>query len=485
VRPGSSLFLYLRFLKFILLVFGFLWPAYYLFQSLSPDFWHLLVASSTIYTVVQTLFWSSLALAIIAVLAVPLALWLHQNKNSRFRRLVSMIRLFFQITWVLPGFVFAFVTLFALKICGVVDLYSMKSVLVAWVLAGTPFVATGLLVVLDDLDPREVEGMQSLGAHGFQMSRFYFLPKIRASLASVLFHQAWLLLTSFSVVVLLNGGPPHETLEVAIYTSVRMDHVDYNAAVALVVWQMVILAAIRAFLTRRKTELKTGTEWRSFQSSKQVVPIRLFFNAALFFTGPVLLMFGHGDLLGALLTSFFLSTMVALSSIALALALYYSKSKWLAELSAWTSPMVLALAWWKAYAFTFPAFLICIAIQTVLFTPWVSRILFPLFDRTRTPELHAMQSLGAPPLKAWLGVEWPRLKKDFKVVAAWIFGLSMCEVSSVILFSRGDFEPLSVWVQNEFSRFHLDEAARGTLLLVFYSVLMIMWAKDEKSARRV
>ena len=212
--------------RFLFLAFGFLIPIYYLLESLNRHFWPQLVSSSTIYTVVQTLIWSGLALFLIAVFAVPLALWLHQNRHSRYHRVVAAIQLFCQITWVLPGFVFAFLTLFVLKILGVVELYSLTSVLLAWVLAGTPFVATGLLVVLNDLDPREVEAMQTLGAEGIQLSRFYFLPKIRPALASVLFHQAWLLLTSFSIVALLNGGPPHETLEVAIYNSVRMDHVD-------------------------------------------------------------------------------------------------------------------------------------------------------------------------------------------------------------------------------------------------------------------
>jgi thiamine transport system permease protein len=481
VRPGNSLPRYLTVFKYFVFIFAFLFPLYALFRSLTPEFWPALISAYTVYVVGQTLFYSVAALTIITWLAIPLALLIHA-KNTGFTR---FLRLFFQITWVLPGFVFAFVTLVILKILPVTELYSLHSVLLAWVLAGTPFVVTGLLVVLDDLDVREREAMQSLGAHGFRLQQFYYFPKIANALSSVLFHQAWLLLTSFSVVVLLNGGPPHETLEVAIYTSVRMDHVDYNHATAFVFWQMLILAALRFFLARKKTDFKISAEWRSYQNSKKIVPVNLFFHAALFITVPLLLMLGHGDLFLALLTSFLLSTVVAFGTIVMALALYLGKSKWLAELSAWTSPMVLALAWWKIYGFRLPSLLLCIGIQIVLFTPWVSRVLYPLLDRTRVSELQAMQSLGASPLQAWRVVEWPRLQKDFKVLAAWIFGLSMCEVSSVILFSHGDFEPLSVWVQNEFSRFHLDEALRGTLLLVFYSVFMIMWAKNEKSLRRV
>ncbi|MBC7396029.1 MAG: hypothetical protein H7333_01180, partial [Bdellovibrionales bacterium] len=60
------------------------------------------------------------------------------------------------------------------------------------------------------------------------------------------------------------------------------------------------------------------------------------------------------------------------------------------------------------------------------------------------------------------------------------FSLSLTEVTTVLLFSRNDFEPLSVWVQNSFLRFRLDEAIFGTGVLVMISYFAVR--REERAA---
>ena len=106
-----------------------------------------------------------------------------------------------------------------------------------------------------------------------------------------------------------------------------------------------------------------------------------------------------------------------------------------------------------------------VIIQSVLFSPWFARTVFPLLDRKRTGQLEAARLLGAPPVSAWIRVEWPRVRGPVLSVAGWVAALSVMEVSSVMWFSRGDFDTLSSWVQNLFLRFRIDEAGVGFAIL--------------------
>jgi ABC-type Fe3+ transport system permease subunit len=92
--------------------------------------------------------------------------------------------------------------------------------------------------------------------------------------------------------------------------------------------------------------------------------------------------------------------------------------------------------------------------------------------------------LGANPFQAWRRVEWPRIREQAYWMMALVFGLSLSEVSTVILFSRGDFEPLSVWIQNQMSRFQFNSALEGTLLLIGVSILALRAGFGSRSFRK-
>ncbi len=478
-----------------LVFFIFLYPFLTLMNKLSSSFWSELFSSSTLYIVKQTLWMTGVSLLLVTVVALPLAVWLSRHRTPFSKYIQSG----FQVMWILPNFVFAFLVVGVLKLFGVVELYSLRTVLVAWFLVALPFVTIGFTLALDDLDPREQEAMETLGATPRQRFWFYDFPKLKRAFASTLFHQLWFFLTSFSLVVLLGGGPPHETIEVSIYTSLKMDEVNNERAFAFVVWQILILCLVRLALNWNESKaLPVGQEWRAAPSPKEKRWMgKLLLALLLLLVSTFFLVQDDGDLLSSLVTSLALSLLVSVFSIFFSIFLYRLRARLLAELAAWTSPLILSWLWWRAYAignFTIPSLLLCVAVQTVLFAPWVSRMIFPLLDRTRYSELQAAQSLGASPFRAWRLVEWPRLRADFRFIFAWIFGLSLAEVSSVILFSKGDFEPLAVWVQNQFSRYHLGDALKGTILMIIYSLFVLIFlgksegvkhGKNESSLRRI
>ncbi|MBC7397052.1 MAG: hypothetical protein H7333_06380 [Bdellovibrionales bacterium] len=427
------------------------------------------LSAETLYTLKLTLVYSSLAL----LLSWAGALACVKLKS---RRLFSL----FEIFWVLPGFAYALITLFTLKMLHVQIRYSMNSVLIAWVIAGVPYLSLSFRQAWLDLDLRERDALVTLGAGPAQVWYYFdFLRTLPTQLSSLL-QQYWLYLTSFSLVMILSGGPPNETLEVGIYTSVRLNQVNFTHACALGLWQMLILILLRFFLRKQGVPISDRREKQSHRVAfkKQFFLLLAGVTLAIFFAK-----WKGLDLDGFWLglgTSLLLAATVSGFTLIFSLALYYSGLRWCAELGAWISPMLLTLFVWKIFGFTLPPLLCCFLLQSLLFAPWVARSFFPLLDRSRTFELEAARTLGASPFRAWREIEWNRVKISAQWMAGFIFSLSLTEVTTVLLFSRNDFEPLSVWVQNYFLRFRLDEAIFGTGVLVMISYFAV--SREERAA---
>ena len=471
-----------RLLALVFLGFGILFPFAALFSHTDSTFLTWMFDSSTLAMVKLTLSYSLLALLLGTLISLPLAVFIFNSKNH----FTKVLQLFFEVLWVIPSFIFVFLTLSLLKVFKVEELYSLHSVLLAWVLISIPFLTVSFITGLHDLDRRERDAIRSLGANSVQTFFHFDLPKIKPAIESALLHQFWLYLTNFTIVLLLSGGPPNETLEVGIFTSVRMDRVDLNRACALAVWQLIFVTVIRFLLIsgkqRKKEMTSIGVEW--FQSGTFGILRKCVLGFLLMFFAFELLQ-SSSELSSALFLGVLLSGIVSIMTLLYALGLFAIRFSALAEVGAWLSPMVLSLAWWKAYRFTFSPLFLCILIQVLLLSPWVARMLYPKLRRSRVQELNAVATLGASPFQAWIKVEWPRVRGDVFWMLGLIFALSLAEVSMVILFSNSDFEPLAVWIQNQFSRFQLNDAFQGTLVLILISALcMVGLTQDRRESTK-
>jgi thiamine transport system permease protein len=379
---------------------------------------------------------------------------------------------------VLPGMFYAWVVLVLLRHAAPDLRFSMFAVACAWVLAGIPYLTVTFSEGIGDLDPGNREAMMSLGASGWRLWWHHNFIQTLPVQASGLLQQLWHILTSFSIVMILGGGPPHETLEVAVYTSMRLDRVDPGLAAALAFWQAVILLAVRWAIGRLKSGPVSGFMPRHAGERYGKSSARRWGAAALILAIPALLATRAepGAWIAPLWSSLMLAVLSATGALVLSMGAYFSGWRWVAELGAWVSPMVLSWVCWSVSMRWGLASLAVLAfIQAVLFAPWFARTVFPLLDRRRRVELEAARSLGATPVNAWIRVEWPRVRGPVLSVAGWVAALSVMEVSSVMWFSKGDFDTLSSRVQNLFSRFQIDEAGAGfaILCLLAYAVLWL------------
>ena len=445
---------------------GVLYPFFTLFHAGFST--SLLFAPEVLHTVERTAVTALSALAMAFLISFPLA-----------RRIRGAAEALLQFLWVMPSFLYALLVIVLFRqfrqFDPLFELYSMRTVWVAWVLVAIPFLSVSLARAWRDLDPREDEMMRVLGANRWQRWIRYEIPKMAPTIRSALLHQMWLYLTSFTLVVILGGGPPNETLEVGVYSSVRLDQWNVALALAFSIWQGILLVGLRLALSRsHSSEMTVGLEWvKQGSRGSRGLDWRRWTFAALVL-GVIGLVWTTAGLSAALFSGVALSLAVALASLCFSALVFALKQPFLAELGAWLSPMVFALAWWKAYAFSASPWLLCIGIQVVLFSPWVARTFFPLLARARVAELQAVRTLGARPFRAWLHVEWPRIRESAFGLFALIFGLSLSEVSAVILFSRGSFEPLPVWIQNQLSRFQFGSAFAGTLALLCISGVVFL-----------
>ncbi len=366
---------------------------------------------------------------------------------------------------VLPGMFYAWVVLVLLRRFAPDFRFSMVAVALAWVLAGIPYLAVTFSEGIGDLDPRKREAMMSLGASRLRLWWHHDFLQTLPVQASALLQQLWYILTSFSIVMILGGGPPHETLEVAVYTSMRLDRVDPGLAAALAFWQALILISLRFAIRRLRSAPVTGFTPRHAGErtgrSPVVVWISMFAMVLLLATRQE-----PQEWIRPLFTSVSLAVLSATGALLLALAAYFSGWRGLAEIGAWISPMILSwICWSVSMRWNLGSLPVLVLIQSVLFSPWFARSVFPILDRKRTGEIEAARLLGAPAASAWIHVEWPRVRGPVLSVAGWVAALSVMEVSSVMWFSRGDFDTLSSWVQNLFLRFRIDEAGVGFAIL--------------------
>ena len=111
-----------------------------------------------------------------------------------------------------------------------VPIFGLGGVVAAHVILDGAFAARILLGRLDAIPRHRLKTGQSLGLSAARRFAVIDWPAIRGTLpglAAIIFLLAF---TSFPIVLLLGGGPANQTLEVAIYSAVRLDF-DLGAAV--------------------------------------------------------------------------------------------------------------------------------------------------------------------------------------------------------------------------------------------------------------
>ena len=478
--------------------------------SRQPDIVHLVVMTS-----IQA------GLSTIFALVVGTALAWSLNRLRFFGR--GLVVGLFATAIVTPGLVLAFgllavwgragwVNQVATTLTGQpleVPVFGLVGILMAHTILDGAFAARILLARLDTIADRRLKTGQSLGLGPWQRFRLIDWPAMMPSLpglAAVIFLLAF---TSFPIVLLLGGGPANQTLEVAIYSAVRLDF-DLRSGVTLALVQIgicgviVVLAAAAAPVSARVAPSRPSA-WRDASWARTLQWLVL--GAALVgFALPLLAILTDGiaglvqdfastrtPLLrrSAFWNSFSTSLLIGGTSagltltLAILISLARAATPGQVERVAISAPAYAYLAV-PAVVLSFGLFLIVrnagiapaqmapvvvVLANALLSLPFALATLAPPMDAIIRTKGRLIRALDLGGLRQFIDIEWPLLRREAGVVVALSFCFSLGDLGVIALFGTQDFATLPLLMYRALGTYRTNDAAVIAAVLLLLTLV--------------
>jgi thiamine transport system permease protein len=385
-----------------------------------------------------------------------------------------------------------------------VPVFGLGGVVAAHLILDGAFAARILLARLDAIPELRLKTGQSLGLSAWRRFAVIDWQALRGSLpglAAIIFLLAF---TSFPIVLLLGGGPAVQTLELAIYSAVRLDF-DLALAVRLALVQIGICAAIilvSAALTPVPSSLdRPATPRWGDGPAARALQWTVLALALAGFAAPLLAVLANG--LAGLATvlgraNFWTATATSLgvaalsAALALALALVVAAGR-----AATPSRPLRTLLGAPAYAYlavpavalALGAFLfvrnlgilpdaaapaIVVIANALLSLPFALATLGPPLDAIAQSRGRLIRSLGLGGTRQFAAIEWPLIARDAGLVLALGFCFSLGDLGVIALFDTHDFVTLPLLMSRALGAYRSNDAATiAALMLVLTLVAFI------------
>jgi thiamine transport system permease protein len=379
-------------------------------------------------------------------------------------------------------------------------IYSFTAVLLAHVVLNIPWVASLVAEAAGSVPAAWDDLARSLGARTFLRWRTVYFPVIAPALFSA-FSQVFILCSmSFTLVTLLGGGPPVETLETAIFASVRTGTLDLVTGANLALWQLVLSllpwVALRMFWKPvaipavRPASGATEPRWHRVLALAWVAPYVVFFKdvepavlaSSKFWVeirSPLLLSLGLAISVGLIAVLWSALAIAALSSMRDGRRQKVVEVLFL--LPSGVSTLTLSLGFWLAYSAWIDPFegslAALVVVQALIFFPLVFRWLWPLARLRSQAALDVARSLGASPIRAWLEVEWPRLRQPLIHSVALVSAASTGELAAVSFFSSERMVTLPLLVSRWLAQYRFEYAHGVAAILLVISVVLTLGSR--------
>lgn len=476
------------------------------------------------FTLMQALLSTFLSL----LFGVPLALALHRSR-LRGRALVLRLFLLPQALPVLVG-ALGLVTVFgrngivadAMVFVGLPrpSIYGLTGILLAHVFFNMPLVAR---IALGGLGSVPAEGWKLAGQLSLSPSatfRFLEWPALRAVLPGAAALVFMLCFTSFTLVLVLGGGPAATTLQVAIYQSLRYDFApDRALALALVQIGLVALLVAPTLLGRMAdagTGFGMGAPPRRFDRPS---PLRAGIDALVLLVGLAFVLAPFAAILWsglqadlvrllfdptfhkALATSLAISVCATMLGLALAMSLVLSSSvsgrtrivlQLVPALALVVPPIVVGAGWFLALrpfgnVAGFAPF-VAMVTNAIVILPFATRILAPGAAAAATRHGRLAASLGLSGWARLRHVELPELRRPLALAASLGLATSLGDLGSVAIFASNDFVTLPTLLLQRMGSYRSTDAEGLALLLGILCLALILLAEHgferDRSSRR-
>jgi len=425
----------------------------------SPDI--LAIVLFTLKQAVLSLFFSLLV-------GIPLGFWIYKKGSLESHRRLLLL-------YSMPTLTVALAVSLTFKS------YGLTSVIFAHAWMNSPWIALRFAEGLEQFPETRRLAARSLGASRWEVFQTFEWPFLQSRIFLASAQVFSVCVMSFTLVLLLGGGPPIQTLETEIYSSIKIGDPDFGRASIFAIWQLVLtsIPAGIAFFISFREEHETVRLPRARDPKS-----RLDWLTPLFFLPFLALIFSMDgtSFLGAFepeaYSAFLVSLQIALSVafgvvvFSGAVSIVARKRRWISvlfQIPGGISTLVLGLGFWLAYARWLDPFdgsrVAIILIQTTLILPLGVRTLWPLVKEKNHSALDAARTMGANRRQAWLLVEWPRWKPTVQSLIFISIIWSMGELAAVSLFSSENLITLPVLISRWMGQYRFDQAIGINLVL--------------------
>ena len=383
-----------------------------------------------------------------------------------------------------------------------VPLFGLGGILAAHVILDGAFAARVILARLDTVPIPRLKTGQSLGLSAWRRFAVIDWQAIRGTLpglAAIIFLLAF---TSFPIVLLLGGGPSNQTLEVAIYSAVRLDF-DLAAAVRLAVVQIAVCGVIilvASSLAPVPSALGHAalSTWRD-RAGPRLLQWLVLIACTVGFGLPLIavLIGGIGPGLGQLLAraTFWAATwsslIIAASSAALTLILALGITM---GRSTTTRPLYRIGVAAPAYAYLAvpsvalalgfflivremglapgrAAPVVIVVANALLALPFAIATLAPPLEAIARTQGRLIRSLGLSGWRQFTLIEWPLIGRDVGVVLALAFCFSLGDLGVIALFGTQDFATLPLLMLRALGSYRTADAASVAAIMLALTIV--------------
>jgi len=402
-------------------------------------------------------------------------------------------------------------------------LYSFKAILLAHVFLNFPVALSLITDTWSHLSRNQENAALTMGAGSVRVFLTVTLPRILPTIFSALLLVFLFCFTSFSIILVLGGGPEFTTIEVEIY---RLNNIVMSPqkAAALSVYSFTVnflCLAIYIFfssnlrnrekvrisrlksVTSKRTYLAIGL-YTAFMLLFFITPLASIIWRSFYSTSPRM---GIGyttrvyrELLGLSASLALASTPKALSNslviaalaatfstiFSLALALWISKSRNgpLFELVAMLPMAISSVTLGLGYSLlrsSLPRsgngtglFLVLLA-HIVITLPFSIRTLLPVLRSQSGNQLRAAYTLGAGKARACFTVEIPSIASTILKAFIFSFALSIGEVNATLTLAEGKVSTLPLQLYRLINSYNYQGAcAVGTLLVLMTLLVFVL-----------
>lgn len=375
------------------------------------------------------------------------------------------------------------------------SIYGLTGILLAHLFLNVPLAVRMLLNGWAAIPSERFRLAATLGFAARDTFRLIEVPMLRATLPGIFLVIFLVCLTSFTVVLVLGGGPAATTLELTIYQAFRLEF-DLGHAASLAILQFAVscVAALCGLALAKPPQFGAGLmrpvdRWDVNSGVPRFVDGTLLIMAAAFLLAPLCEIFFGGapnlfDLGGSVWWAAVRSLLVAAGATLLAICLSLSigllivdlptgrakLADMFAMLSLVASPLVLGTGvFLLTRHFADPvtiALPVTALVNAATAMPFCLRVLRPDLAAIRADYGRLAESLNITGVTLLRMVVLPRLRRPLCFAAGLAAALSIGDLGVVTLFSDPAQATLPMQVYALASAYKTDQAAGASLLLI-------------------